>query len=173
MLENHQPIAALKSTQFTDQAALNLVLEEEAKNTVLASIELGITIQPIRKLNFEGKASFSNFSSQTTSPSYKKHDPVQDYYCNLDIHYIVSKKIQIKWMNYLFHSSSKQSPTAFFSDISLSYLFKNNEFELLANNLFNNKRYSIRSMSSLIASTRTQHLHGAQLLIKYAFNFNF
>lgn len=47
VLTNHQKVKALRGVQFSDQAALNLVLEEDAKNTWLGLLEagLGTTLQ--------------------------------------------------------------------------------------------------------------------------------
>lgn len=47
VLENHQPIKVLKNTSFSQQAAINLVLRDNAKNvwTGIADIGTGITTQ--------------------------------------------------------------------------------------------------------------------------------
>ena len=42
VLTNHQKVRALRGVQFSDQAALNLVLEEDAKNTWLGLLEAGL-----------------------------------------------------------------------------------------------------------------------------------
>lgn len=47
VLTNHQQVKALRGVQFSDQAALNLVLEDDAKNTWVGLLEagLGTTLQ--------------------------------------------------------------------------------------------------------------------------------
>lgn len=47
VLQNHQPIKALKNINFTDQAALNIVLKDNAKNiwNGAADISTGVTLQ--------------------------------------------------------------------------------------------------------------------------------
>lgn len=47
VLENHQPVKALRDIKFSDQAALNIVLKEEAKNiwNGAADIGMGATLQ--------------------------------------------------------------------------------------------------------------------------------
>ncbi|WP_321517782.1 carboxypeptidase-like regulatory domain-containing protein [uncultured Bacteroides sp.] len=42
VLENHQKIAALRGKSFTDNAALNLVLEDKAKSRILGTIDVGL-----------------------------------------------------------------------------------------------------------------------------------
>lgn len=41
VLRNHQPIKALKGISFSDQAAVNLVLEDDAKNVINGLMEIG------------------------------------------------------------------------------------------------------------------------------------
>lgn len=41
VMTNHQKVKALRGVQFSDQAALNLVLEEDAKNTWMGLLEAG------------------------------------------------------------------------------------------------------------------------------------
>jgi len=41
VLRNHQAIAALRGKQFSEQAAINLVLEDDAKHTLTGNIDLG------------------------------------------------------------------------------------------------------------------------------------
>lgn len=45
VMRKHQPIKALKGVSFSDQAALNLVLEDDAKNVINASLEIGAGAQ--------------------------------------------------------------------------------------------------------------------------------
>lgn len=45
VLKNHQPVKSLKGVKFSDQAALNLVLEEDAKNVWNGSAEIGAGMQ--------------------------------------------------------------------------------------------------------------------------------
>ena len=57
VLENHQPISALRDTEFTDRAALNLVLEDDARGKLLGSIDLGAGIEnSIDNLIWENRA---------------------------------------------------------------------------------------------------------------------
>lgn len=42
VLEDHQPVKALKKVKFSDQAALNIVLKDEAKNVWQGIIEAGV-----------------------------------------------------------------------------------------------------------------------------------
>lgn len=47
VLENHQPIKALKNKEFTDEAAINLKLKDGAKNVFVANAQLGVGAAPI------------------------------------------------------------------------------------------------------------------------------
>jgi hypothetical protein len=46
VLENHQPIKALKDREFTDQAAINLKLKSSAKGVLVATAQLGLGLSP-------------------------------------------------------------------------------------------------------------------------------
>ncbi|MBB2147550.1 TonB-dependent receptor [Pedobacter gandavensis] len=47
VLENHQPIKALKNKEFTDEGALNLKLKDGAKNVWVANAQLGAGLSPL------------------------------------------------------------------------------------------------------------------------------
>ncbi|MDR0363751.1 MAG: carboxypeptidase-like regulatory domain-containing protein [Bacteroidales bacterium] len=47
VFENHQPIKALSKTEYSDQAAINLTLREDAKGVVSLMAQLGIGASPI------------------------------------------------------------------------------------------------------------------------------
>src|SRR5665213_287281 len=46
VLENHQPIKALKDREFTDQAAINLKLKSSAKGVLVATAAVGLGLSP-------------------------------------------------------------------------------------------------------------------------------
>lgn len=47
VLENHQPIKALKDKEFTDEAAINLKLKDSAKGILTANAQLGAGVSPL------------------------------------------------------------------------------------------------------------------------------
>jgi hypothetical protein len=47
VLENHQPIKALKNKEFTDEAAINIKLKKSAKDVFVANAQLGIGAAPL------------------------------------------------------------------------------------------------------------------------------
>ncbi len=47
VLENHQPVKALKNREFTDEAALNLKLKDNAKGVLIANAKVGAGLSPI------------------------------------------------------------------------------------------------------------------------------
>ena len=66
VLENHQPVQALKDVQYSDRAAINLKLKPEAKGTfsMMAKMGAGAYPQPLPKGKGEAKG-----SDQLTPPS--------------------------------------------------------------------------------------------------------
>lgn len=47
VLENHQPIKALKNREFTDEAAINLKLKDSAKGILVANGQIGTGLSPV------------------------------------------------------------------------------------------------------------------------------
>ncbi len=47
VMENHQPVKALKEIEFSDQAAINLKLKESAKGTLALNGQLGVGASPL------------------------------------------------------------------------------------------------------------------------------
>ncbi|HKG05905.1 MAG TPA: hypothetical protein VKB19_05570, partial [Pedobacter sp.] len=47
VLENHQPIKALKDKDFSEQAAINLKLKDNAKNVLTANTQVGAGVAPV------------------------------------------------------------------------------------------------------------------------------
>lgn len=70
VLRNHQPVAALRGKTFSEQAAVNLVLEEDAKSAYTATADLGAGYNPgddlflhdNRLLGMAFKKKWQNFS---------------------------------------------------------------------------------------------------------------
>lgn len=52
VFERHQPIKALKNTNFSEQAALNIVLGDSAKNVWTHTIDLAVGMAMDRKSDF-------------------------------------------------------------------------------------------------------------------------
>lgn len=132
---------------------------------------LSFSLQPIKKLNFEGEIDFSSSNLKIVSPEPKTYDPIRDYYYKISTNFIPSKKIQFKWVNSLYYNSQVNTPTVYFSDFSFSYLNKKSEVQLIANNIFNTHRYESKNMGTLNQFTNVTFLHERQLMIKYMFSF--
>lgn len=47
VLENHQPVKALKGREFTDEAAINLKLKNSAKGVLVANAQVGAGLSPL------------------------------------------------------------------------------------------------------------------------------
>jgi len=76
VLTNHQKVKALRGVQFSDRAALNLVLEEDAKDTWIGLLEagLGATLQngPADRLLRDGRLMAMMFGGKKQSLSMYK-----------------------------------------------------------------------------------------------------
>lgn len=76
VLQNHQPIRTLRNTQFSEQAALNIVLKEEAKNTwnTATDVGLGATLQADKELTYDCRLLTMVFGRRMQSLSLYKNN---------------------------------------------------------------------------------------------------
>ncbi len=76
ILTNHQRVQALRDVQFSDKAALNLVLEEDARNTWMGVLEAGsgMTLQesPAQRLLRDGRLMAMMFGGKAQTISMYK-----------------------------------------------------------------------------------------------------
>ena len=81
VLEDHQPVKALKKVKFSDQAALNIVLKDDAKNVWQSVIEVGIgsSLQGKAQLLRDARLTEMLFSRKKQSISmYKTNNTGKD-----------------------------------------------------------------------------------------------
>ncbi|MCQ2095085.1 MAG: carboxypeptidase-like regulatory domain-containing protein [Bacteroidaceae bacterium] len=78
VLENHQPVNLLRGVQFSDQAALNLVLNDDAKNVWSGTFDVGLgtTIQDDNDINRDIRIMEMFFGKQKQSISMVKSSNV-------------------------------------------------------------------------------------------------
>lgn len=74
--QKHQPVKSLRGVQFSDQAALNLVLKDNVKNvwTGLADIGVGARLQDSHEVPFSGKLITMIFNKKQQNLSMAKTD---------------------------------------------------------------------------------------------------
>ncbi|MCR5312564.1 MAG: hypothetical protein K6E54_02750, partial [Bacteroidaceae bacterium] len=78
VLENHQPVKMLRNMQFSDRAALNFVLNDDAKNVWTGIIEIGsgTTLQEDYRWNREARLVAMLFGRHRQSISMYKTNNV-------------------------------------------------------------------------------------------------
>lgn len=76
VLQNHQPIRSLKGVQFSEQAALNIILKDEVKNTWTGILNAGIgtTAQGSSELLYRGRLMGMIFGRRMQNLSMYKCD---------------------------------------------------------------------------------------------------
>ena len=80
VLQNHQPIQTLRNKRFSDQAALNIVLKEDARNawSGSADIGLGTTLQDGKELTYDNRLMAMVFNRRLQSLSLYKNNHTGD-----------------------------------------------------------------------------------------------
>lgn len=76
VLQKHQPIRTLRNVQFSEQAALNIVLKEDAKNTWSRSADLGLgaTLQADKDFTYHNRLMAMMFGKRMQSLSMYKNN---------------------------------------------------------------------------------------------------
>ncbi len=72
VIENHQPVMTLKGKTFSDRAALNLILTEDAKNTMLSIVTLGGGVNQTPEALYDNRLMTMLFSAEQQNISIYK-----------------------------------------------------------------------------------------------------
>lgn len=85
VLENHQPVRALKDVVYTGQAAINLKLRDEKMSRPIGNINLGIGMDKKMRWNFDAFTLYAKKTHQSIV-MYKTNDIGKDIRHELDDH---------------------------------------------------------------------------------------
>jgi len=85
VLENHQPVKALKEREFVDEAAINLKLKDNAKGKLIANAKLGLGLAPLLWDNELVAMRFNKHTQQINS--YSGNNIGADPAANLKLQY--------------------------------------------------------------------------------------
>lgn len=148
VLMNHQPIKAMNGIRFSDQAALNIVLREDAKNVWqgVADIGVGSTLQDSSHLLKDVRALEMLFSSKMQSISMLKMNNTGKH-IEREISDMVSNSRNLSQERGFLHNIAINPPSLAaeryrFNDsyvVATNWLFrtsKNNDLRLQINGLF-------------------------------------
>lgn len=127
--QDHQPVKVLKDVQFSDQAALNLVLSEDAKNVWQGYIDAGVGT------NLEGESSILRDSKVMEMLFSKKKQSISMFKTNN-----TGKNIEHELIDYTAARTYLSSSTPLIDDVALNtptidaekYIFNNSN--LIASN---------------------------------------
>lgn len=86
ILENHQPVKALKEREFADEAAINLKLKDGAKGKLIANAKLGLGLAPLLWDNEAVAMRFNKHTQQINS--YSGNNIGTDPAANLKLQYV-------------------------------------------------------------------------------------
>lgn len=74
VIQNHQPVAALRGKSFSDNAALNLVLGENAKNRIITILDIGLGVGNGTGLLWDNRVMGMRFSKRSQNISMYKNN---------------------------------------------------------------------------------------------------
>lgn len=135
------------------------------------SSSLSVTMQPCRFVDWEISSSYFYYRMKTLVPQETEYTPVRNFQHKFSFNVFPSDNWQFKWTSEYYHSSDKNLKSSFFSDLSLSYIIKNNELQFSAMNLLNNTNYERKSIGTLSEYLSVNRLRSRQFVLKYLFSF--
>ena len=83
--------------------------------------------------------------------------------------FVTPKKWVVQWKNEFYHSNDHSASFNFFSDLSVSYQFKDSEISLSLNNLMGNDTYERRIVRSEFITHTVHRLRPREFILKYTF----
>ncbi|MBQ8463091.1 MAG: TonB-dependent receptor [Prevotella sp.] len=130
------------------------------------SLQLNLSAQPVKWFSVE-EASTYDYSRQTVSGTH--HDPLQSFSHQLKL-FVMPGDWQVQWITDLYHSNDRTVNTCVFSDLAVSYRKKRYEAGIYCNNLFGNRRYERRTVSTTQAVYTMNRLRPREIMARIYFN---
>ena len=130
------------------------------------SLQLSLSTQPTRWLSVE-EASTYDYSRQTVDGRH--YDALQSFSHQLKL-FVMPGDWQVQWTTDLYHSSDRTVNTCVYSDLAVSYRKKRYEAGIYCNNLFGNRRYERRTVSTTQAVYTANRLRPREIMARIYFN---
>ena len=156
---------------FSQSDSYSLVNDMPVPNrfrNINGSVSLGY--RPCSWLTIEEKSFIFHTESKrdhsANAASYSERTNTFNHELNA---FVTPKNWVIAWKNEFYHSNDQSASSNFFSDLSVSYKFKDREISLCLNNLMNNSTYERRIIHSDYITHTIHQLRPREFVIKYSF----
>ncbi len=134
------------------------------------SVGFSVSMRPLRFLSLEEKTNM--YANKQINSMIKSLSSKREYWFTHELStYLLFDKWQIKWNNEYCHTTMEDAPNNFFSDLSVSYRTKEEEWSLELNNMFGNTTYSHHLISSNYQAYSTIILRQREVMLKYSWSF--
>jgi hypothetical protein len=133
------------------------------------SADFTLTFRPISLLSFEENSTYSFSKQINKNNSALSSSPIRSFYHELKT-YLLPGNWQIEWDNECYHSNDKSVSFNFFSDLSVSYRTKTFEIGIGCNNIFGNRQYERRNISTYSSVYTINRLRPREILAKISVN---
>lgn len=131
---------------------------------------LHISYKPCQWFSVEEKSFIFHTESKRQQTdnvtAYKQRTNTFNHELNM---FVTLKKCLLQWKNELYHSNDKSASFNFFSDLSVSYQFKDSEISFCLNNLMGNDTYERKVIQSDHITQTIHQLRPREFVIKYSF----
>jgi hypothetical protein len=149
-----------------------LLLESQKINSVLKSINLAFefSIQPNQYVNVQGESQLLSIYSTLDYPGYDSKNVIH-YNNKVGINILPDAHWRIKWNNSVSHNKGYSRQLTYFADISVSYVYKKTEIQLIGNNIFNNNSFERTYLNDFTETFIHYSLRPREFMAKILFSF--
>ena len=130
---------------------------------------LSFTIRPLQTLSFEEESLYQYSRMVSTSDHTLDSRSLHSFTHTLKTFYMPGKW-QIEWTNELYHSNDHSVSFNYFSDLQISYRTKKIEAGIRMGNIFGNRQYERRHISTYYTSYTVNRLRPREILFMVCFD---
>lgn len=126
---------------------------------------VSFTVRPFQTLSFEEESHYQYSRQVSTSDHTLDSRALRSFTHTLKTYYM-PEKWQIEWTNEIYHSNDHSVSFTYFSDLQVSYRTKKTEVGIQMGNIFGNRQYERRHISTYYTSYTINQLRPREILLK-------
>lgn len=128
-------------------------------------LSLQLSMSPVRPLSFELKSQLTSNKQKPCASDAVDSKRLTWFQHSLKVFCFPTNNWEIGLTNELYHSNDNSVSSNYFADVVVSYRQKKYELKLACNNIFNNKKYERRILTSTTRTYSTYSLRPREVLL--------
>lgn len=128
---------------------------------------ISFSVRPLSTLSFEEESHYQ-YSRQVSTSDQSLNSRVLRSFTHKLKTFFMPGKWQIEWVNEMYHSNDESVSFTYFSDLQVSYRTKKWEAGMRMGNIFGNRQYERRSISTYYTSYSVTRLRPREVICKFS-----